>query len=220
MLALSLLVAVASPQAAVSEQPPTRGPTVVAEVSGEQDGPSTVTRGARKPAPLNASVWFGHYDVPARNLNDPAIRPVRFRLDVGPDGRVADCVILDSSGFDDVDQGICRAASERARFAPARNEEGKPIEGYYVGKVSWNRNQDPATATFTAVYEFTLHADGTTSDCEVVGLFGRVPATLMNSNPCTRPRSFAPVLDDEGNPVERRIRSVYSMEVLEPARND
>ncbi|MXO61503.1 energy transducer TonB [Qipengyuania oceanensis] len=217
MLVLPLTLALGSGQIAVSDSPIPRDPPVTAQVSEEDAKASPDSSGARKPAPLNASVWFSHYDVPARNLNNPAIRPVRFRLDVGPAGRVIGCAILDSNGFEDVDEGICRAASERARFAPARNGQGQPIEGYYVGKISWNRNQDPVTATFTAVYEFTLHIDGTTSDCEVVGLFGPVPPTLMNSNPCTRPRTFAPVRDEDGKPVERRIRSVYSMEVIEPA---
>ena len=189
---------------------------IVAKVDGEENADATAQTGeARRPAPLNASVWFGTYDTPAAALQDPRLKPVRFRLTVAADGTVADCTVIETSRVPEVDADVCHVVQERALFAPARDAAGNPVKGYYVGKIDWNRNPDPRTASFTAIYSFTLRADGTTTDCEVVGLYGEVPPSLMNKNPCTMPRDMAPVRDANGRPVERTIRMTYSTEVIE-----
>ena len=66
---------------------------------------------------------------------------VAYRLDIGPDGRVSHCSILQSSGSAALDAGTCRIVSGRSRFTPARDAEGRPVADTRDGWVTW-RLQD------------------------------------------------------------------------------
>ena len=52
---------------------------------------------------------------------------VQAQLTVGPDGRVAACRIVSSSGVDSLDRKTCDVLRQRARFTPARDRDGNPI---------------------------------------------------------------------------------------------
>lgn len=60
-----------------------------------------------------------------------------FRLTVGPDGRVTGCVILVSSGSPALDSTTCRVLRSRARFTPAVDSNGRPVEDLYWGAIAW-----------------------------------------------------------------------------------
>lgn len=61
-----------------------------------------------------------------------------FLVTVATTGRVANCVILQSSGDPQLDQQTCRILTIRARFEPAKDANGDPVEGRYVSQMRWS----------------------------------------------------------------------------------
>jgi protein TonB len=62
---------------------------------------------------------------------------VRFELTIGTDGRVTGCRITESSGYSDLDRATCRLMEKRARFQPARDANGNPVEDTYRSFLDW-----------------------------------------------------------------------------------
>ncbi|KQN37474.1 hypothetical protein ASG37_10535 [Sphingomonas sp. Leaf407] len=56
---------------------------------------------------------------------------------ISPQGRVADCRILRSSGVADLDTAACDAVTKRGRYSPALDATGKPVESYSTRYVTW-----------------------------------------------------------------------------------
>jgi hypothetical protein len=54
-----------------------------------------------------------------------------FTVTVGKDGLVKDCTVTESSGDGSIDAVICPIIMKRARFTPARDRRGRPIESKY-----------------------------------------------------------------------------------------
>lgn len=81
--------------------------------------------------------WVTTNDYPSRALREEREGTTRFRLTVGPDGRVAGCEITGSSGSPDLDQAACANLQRRGRFTPATDGEGQPTTGYYSNAVRW-----------------------------------------------------------------------------------
>lgn len=52
-------------------------------------------------------------------------------------GEVTACTIIDSSGNDELDNAACNAIIRRARFTPARDENGNAAPSSYSNKVRW-----------------------------------------------------------------------------------
>lgn len=69
---------------------------------------------------------------------------VTYHLIVGKDGRVKSCSIEQSSGWDDLDKATCRNMRKRARFTPATDAQGHPIEVPFVSKWHWRIKQTGA----------------------------------------------------------------------------
>lgn len=61
----------------------------------------------------------------------------RFELIVSADGKPVSCTTTVSSGFDVLDKAACNAFAKRARFSPAKDENGNPTAGRYKGSVTW-----------------------------------------------------------------------------------
>lgn len=85
----------------------------------------------------NPAQWVTFNDYPPRALRDGRSGKVIYRLDVGPDGRVARCEITRSSGFRDLDEITCRAATRRARFETATDRNGEPTTSSYSYVARW-----------------------------------------------------------------------------------
>ena len=103
------------------------------------------TRGAvpAGPAQLRASAvaplqsYISAADYPATALAGRDEGQPQFRLAVTPDGRVAGCVVLVSSGSPALDNATCRIMRSRARFSPARDASGRPVSDEVFGAVAW-----------------------------------------------------------------------------------
>jgi periplasmic protein TonB len=61
-----------------------------------------------------------------------------YRLTVGTNGRVTGCTITSSSGSAALDSTTCRILRARARFRPARDSKGEPVEASYEGAITWS----------------------------------------------------------------------------------
>ncbi|MCB2075254.1 MAG: energy transducer TonB [Novosphingobium sp.] len=99
----------------------------------------SLRRGARGAVPRNnPSSWVSIRDLPF----DPSLigqvsRRVTFNLTILRNGRVKGCRIVGTSGLPILDQTTCAFVSARARFKPALNEFGTPVESSYTNVVRW-----------------------------------------------------------------------------------
>jgi protein TonB len=81
--------------------------------------------------------WATSDDYPARALREERAGITRFRVTVGPDGRVRNCEVTASSGSSDLDRATCENVARRARFKPATDEAGAAVAGSYSSAVRW-----------------------------------------------------------------------------------
>ena len=58
-------------------------------------------------------------------------------LTVGTDGRVSGCSVTSSSGSSSLDSATCRILRSRARYTPAKDQNGNPIAGTDSARIRW-----------------------------------------------------------------------------------
>lgn len=62
---------------------------------------------------------------------------VAITVTIGTDGRVKNCVVTKSSGFQDLDNGTCDEFIKYAVFRPATDDKGHPKESTWSTTVNW-----------------------------------------------------------------------------------
>lgn len=93
---------------------------------------------ARAAVPKGApGAWVSDRDYPTAAIREERQGVTRFRLGIGPDGRVTSCEVTGSSGSADLDAATCAKVSARARFVPALGSDGMPASGSYAGAIRW-----------------------------------------------------------------------------------
>ena len=93
---------------------------------------------AKAAIPLgNPGKWATSDDYPARALREEREGTTRFRVTIGPDGRVRNCEVTASSGSSDLDKATCESVAKRARFRPATDDTGASVTGSYANAVRW-----------------------------------------------------------------------------------
>lgn len=101
---------------------------------------------APPPAPSRPTDWpfraLTGDDYPARALREEAQGRVAYRLEIGADGRVANCTVRESSGYASLDTATCAIIRRRARFTPARDSEGNAIPDSREGELFWQLPQE------------------------------------------------------------------------------
>jgi len=90
---------------------------------------------ARAKANLASYVSDEDYPTTAARLEEQGT--TRFRLAVGPDGRVKDCTVTASSGSSALDTTTCRLMRQRAKFQPATGSDGKPTSDTVASAIRW-----------------------------------------------------------------------------------
>jgi TonB family protein len=80
------------------------------------------------------------YPFHARIYGEEGATSVQIR--VGADGRVSDCVVIISSGSENLDLETCRIVRYRLRYKPARDADGTPIPGNDAARISWRLPRD------------------------------------------------------------------------------
>lgn len=76
-------------------------------------------------------------DYPAKSQQERIGKRVVILLDVSAEGRVTGCRIWRASGVPEADAVTCRLASERFRFRPAMDAEGRPVASTYGWEQRW-----------------------------------------------------------------------------------
>jgi protein TonB len=89
------------------------------------------------PERVGLASLFSDEDYPAEALRRNEQGQVDFRLDVGKDGRVKRCTVTASSGSASLDSTTCRLVTERARFQPKLDADGRPARARYVSHLKW-----------------------------------------------------------------------------------
>lgn len=115
---------------------------LAAIIAAQTGGPPRPAIPAQVPPPAPQTDWpplalFSPDDYPAAAMRGDDEGPVRYRLEIGPDGRVSTCAITASSGSTALDSATCRILRARARFRPARDGAGNPVPDAREGEVTW-----------------------------------------------------------------------------------
>ena len=75
---------------------------------------------------------FSQDDYPPSAMRNEEQGTVRARLSIDASGRVTNCSVTQSSGSSALDSTTCRILQRRARFTPARDNQGQPIADTYT----------------------------------------------------------------------------------------
>ncbi len=86
--------------------------------------------------------WANTNDYPTRALREEQEGVTRFRVTVGPDGRVTSCDVTSGSGSSELDSTTCSLITRRGRFNPATDGEGQPTSGSWSSSVRWQIPKD------------------------------------------------------------------------------
>ena len=81
--------------------------------------------------------WVSTNDYPTRDIRQGNEGTAVFRLSIDAAGKVTGCQVTRSSGHPGLDQATCSKVSDRARFEPARDENGQRRPGTYNGSITW-----------------------------------------------------------------------------------
>ncbi|WP_083734138.1 energy transducer TonB [Sphingopyxis sp. KK2] len=167
-----------------------------------------------------------HYPAAARLARREGV--VDMLLDVAVDGKVTGCAVQDSSGHADLDSAACALMREKGKFKPALDGAGQASAGRYAASFTWSLPEaEPTvdenaltealgdlprrTRTFpmgkpgSATLSILINADGSIGDCR---FDGEGAMDLGSMAPCDMfggKNVYAPLLDDKGNPVARRV---------------
>jgi protein TonB len=88
-------------------------------------------------ARANLASYVSDEDYPGTAVRNEEQGTTRFRLGVGPDGKVTDCTVTGSSGSSALDSATCRLMKSRARFAPARDSDGRQVPDSVTSAIRW-----------------------------------------------------------------------------------
>jgi len=86
---------------------------------------------------------FSVEDYPVEAIRAGEQGTVQVRVMVTTDGRVGNCAVISSSGSIWLDRATCQILQRRARFRPARDDQGRATIDYYTQKVRWQLPPDP-----------------------------------------------------------------------------
>jgi protein TonB len=124
------------PEIITTVTPPPPAPIVLAPPPPAPPPPPRVQPKGATPKG-NPGSWATPDDYPSRALREDREGVTRFQVSVGPDGKVASCSVIGSSGHADLDDATCKLVTRRARFNPATDGEGEPTTGTYTNSVRW-----------------------------------------------------------------------------------
>ena len=80
---------------------------------------------------------FSGADYPLEAVRDGRMGRVFVRLRISETGALTDCSVVRSSGSAELDAATCTVIRERAKFAPARDLDGKAVRGVVASTVQW-----------------------------------------------------------------------------------
>ena len=75
---------------------------------------------------------FSGNDYPREAVEEGWHGVARADLTISPQGQVSACKIVQSTGHRLLDDYTCKVLMTHARFTPAKDKEGKPIESHFI----------------------------------------------------------------------------------------
>lgn len=111
--------------------------------------PTLSTDGTTAVKPINNIwTWATINDYPSLALRMQLEGRTGALLTVSPAGLVTACSLVQSSGVQMLDEITCAVLSRRARFSPALNADGKPMEGSHHRGVQWRVPKEDGDAPY------------------------------------------------------------------------
>jgi TonB family protein len=98
--------------------------------------------------PLHTLVLPDDYPIEAIKLKQQG--KLRVRLNIGPDGQVRTCSIIETSLSKSLDAISCEIMRTRARFIPAKDASGHAVAGTWVQGISWVLTEDDSVPRLNA----------------------------------------------------------------------
>lgn len=124
---------VAAPQIQTVATPPPPLPPLPPVVTAPPP-PRPATKASPKGKPGD---WVTSDDYPQRAQREQRAGVVGIRVEVGVDGRVANCTVTSSSGHSDLDTTACQLVTRRGRFKPAVGTDGNPMADSWSSRFVW-----------------------------------------------------------------------------------
>lgn len=173
--------------------------------------------------PITPEPWFDFAeDYPMKAFEKKWEGITQYQLLIAPDGTIAECSVVKSSGYEEFDSKTCFLTQKRAKFRPARNSDGQAVFGVYRGEVRWamperklpiaaapdlelSLNKLPAGTTEPPAVKLAYAVDvqGNTSSCTLMPSSLRQPAVLveLGCKELMQREEGKPVLGPSGQPV-------------------
>lgn len=135
----------------------------------------------RRATPSNSPPnWVTGSDYPFVSLTNRIGGVSGFKATVSKSGAVTECTIVVSSGMKELDDRACSLVFARARFYPARDQGGNPVEGTYFNSISWKITQPippqpipPASPSVSAQIPATHKAEASSGDPDLAKALNR-----------------------------------------------
>lgn len=139
---------VTDPKPTFVETKPLNFPTTTLTVGHDDVPPQPTYTPPPPPPPLsmrveparakaNLGTYVSDADYPSDAIRREEQGATRFKLAVGPDGRVTNCTVTGSSGSAALDTATCRLMKGRARFAPAHDSSGNAVADAVSSTIVW-----------------------------------------------------------------------------------
>jgi len=162
---------------------------------------------AAPPVMIKNSLVLHDHDYPTKMIENGDAGVVSAHLYIAADGKVTGCKVTETSGAEALDALTCRLATQRARFAPARDAGGQAVAGDYYVAVTWGTNDDvtpiripmelgvkamPAGYTQPAEMHVLFDGDGKPVRCDTATSSGSQAADRAVCAAITREASVKP----------------------------
>lgn len=172
--------------------------------------------------PATPLPWFEFRDYPMKAFENKSEGVTQFQLLIAPDGKIADCAVTQSSGYEELDRTTCFLATKRVQFRPARGPNGQPTYGLYRSQAVWalpertipanpgpdlevslNKLPDGTAEPPVIKFAYAVDAQGRPSSCTVLPSSLKQPQVLveLGCKELLSKVSGQPVVGPAGQPV-------------------
>lgn len=167
---------------------------------------------AQEARPLtNPGTWIGTDDYPAAALRGDMEGITSVQLSISAEGNVTGCTVTVSSGHSILDDLACNLLTLRARYAPAKDRNGRAMASQDNQRIRWRipYARQPHPHPFAMIVDFEVNEDGEMENCQTRWQSGAVDKDYCEAFP----DSIEPFVDDEGKPVRKRVTLRNSLTV-------
>ena len=106
--------------------------------------------------PVTWERLFSRSDYPEQAIERGEQGSVFVQILINPVGNVDTCTVIQSSGYADLDGHTCSIIQTRAKFSPARDEDGRGVFCLMGVPVTWALNQAPRV-TVNPDFDLTIN---------------------------------------------------------------